>query len=352
MALHVITEQHRVRSEIAVTAGLLAGSALAGGILGSDGAQERAVVFAQPGSAPVARVVTDSLAAAGVDTHLEVLPDGEEAKTFTVVEAACHLLNRLGLSRGDLVVGVGGGALTDVAGFIAATYLRGIEVVLVPTTLLAAVDAAIGGKTGVNVGGKNLAGAFRHPQRVLIDPDMLQEIPLALRRQGAAEALKAGLIADPELLALYERHGLDAPFAEVIDRAVAVKVEVVNGDFTEQGSRAWLNYGHTVGHAIEVAAGISHGEAVAIGMVAAGAASQRLVGFTEADRQRSVIAHLGLPTVAPEVDRTEILRLMALDKKRDRSGLRMTLLRRIGEPVVAPVDDATVDAALTAVGIT
>ncbi len=352
MALHVITESLQLRSEIDVTPGLLTGSALAAGILGAAAVPERAVVFAQPGSTPVARTVVAALGATGIDTHLEVLPDGEAAKTFAVVEAACQLLNRLGFTRSDLVLGVGGGALTDVSGFIAATYLRGVDVVLVPTTLLAAVDAAIGGKTGVNVGGKNLAGAFRHPQRVLIDPDMLEQIPVALRRQGSAESLKAGLIADPELLALYETSGLDAPLAEVIDRAVAVKVAVVNSDFTEQGSRAWLNYGHTVGHAVEVAAGISHGEAVAIGMVAAGAASERLVGFTGAQRQRAAIAQLGLPTVAPDVDRTEILRLMALDKKRDRSGLRMTLLRRIGEPVVAPVDDATVDVALTAVGIT
>lgn len=255
------------------------------------------------------------------------------------------------MGRGDTVLGVGGGALTDVAGFVAATYLRGVEAVFVPTTLLAAVDAAIGGKTAVNVDGKNLVGVFQHPARVVIDLDVLAALPDPLVREGSAEALKAGYIGDPGLVALYERDGLSATLDEVVNRAVAVKVDVVSADFTEQGRRAVLNYGHTVGHAIEAAAGIPHGEAVAIGMAAAAWLSEHVAGFDGAAEQRALIASLGLPVTAPPLDIERVEALMAMDKKRDDTGLRFVVLEAVGRPAVVHVDPTTVRAALTSIGL-
>ncbi len=179
----------------------------------------------------------EGLREAGLAAELRVLPDGEAAKTLAVAEGVYEWLAGLGLTRADTVLGVGGGSLTDLAGFVAATFLRGVEAVYVPTTLVGAVDAAIGGKTGVNLGAKNLVGAFQHPARVVIDADLLDALPLGLRRDGAAEALKAGLIGDPDLVGLYERDGLEADPAEVVRRAVAVKAAVVGRDFREEGER-------------------------------------------------------------------------------------------------------------------
>ncbi len=344
----LISEGSTPVSEIRVEGDALA---RADTLLPASARRRRVAILTQPPPAHHARRVARTLRAEGYTVSIRILPDREEAKTLSVA-GDCYLwLNDLEFTRHDTVVGVGGGAVTDLAGFVAATYLRGVEATMVPTTLLGAVDAAIGGKTAVNVGGKNLAGAFRHPARVVIDPDLLRDLPVELIREGAAEALKAGLIADPDLVALYERFGLDAPLDEVVTRAVRVKAAVVSEDFTEQGRRAVLNYGHTVGHAIETATGISHGHAVAIGMVAAAAVAAELVGFGEGERQQRVIEQIGLPVAAPLVDATEIRRLMMLDKKRDDQGLRMVLLERIGEAVVRPVDAASVDTALEAVAI-
>jgi 3-dehydroquinate synthase len=249
------------------------------------------------------------------------------------------------------VLGVGGGALTDAAGFVAATFLRGVEAVFVPTTLLGAVDASIGGKTALNLGAKNLVGAFHHPARVVVDADILDALPETLRREGSAEALKAGLVGDPGLVALYERDGSGADLAEVVRRAVAVKAAIVGRDPREQGERAHLNYGHTVGHAVEVAGGLGHGPAVAVGMVAAGRAAALLAGFAGEERQRAVLERLGLPVAAPGLARAAVLRLMGQDKKRTGSGLRMVLLEDVGRPRLEAVGAATVEAALAAVGI-
>lgn len=331
--------------EIAVGRGVARGD-VRGTIIPQTTRPQRTAVFAQPGSRSIAEDIASSL-----DGAVRILPDRDEAKRLAVVEDCYLWLNELGFTRSDLVVAVGGGALTDVAGFVAATYLRGVPIVLVPTTMLAAVDAAIGGKSGVNAGGKNLAGVFRHPARVVIDTAIIGALPVELLREGAAEALKAGLIADERLVELYERDGLDADVVEVIIRAVGVKAEIVAADFTESGKRAFLNYGHTIGHAVEIAAGISHGAAVAIGMVAAGAVSQRRLGFAAATRQHAVITRLGLPTAAPPLDVAEVHRLVAFDKKRNAQGLRMTLLRDIGEPVLLPVDAGDVAVALEAIGL-
>jgi 3-dehydroquinate synthase/shikimate kinase/3-dehydroquinate synthase len=281
-----------------------------------------------------------------------MLPDGDAAKTLGTVETAYEWLSSLGMTRDDLVVAVGGGALTDVAGFVAATYLRGVEVSYLPTTLLGAVDAAVGGKTGVNVGGKNLVGVFRHPARIVVDLEILSRLPEQLLREGAAETVKAGFIADPEIVEEYERAGLAASLDRVVPAAIKVKVDTVRADFGEQGLRAILNYGHTIGHAVEIAAGISHGEAVAIGMVAAGRVAEILVGFEQAERQRETIRRLGLPVSAPPVKREHVELLMNRDKKRDRGGIRMVLLESFGSPVLRHVDGAVIDEGLAAIGIT
>lgn len=334
--------------EIVIGRGLVA----AGTVLPPRPGRALVAALCQPGvPATVAAGLVGVLQAGGPRAAVRTLPDGEAAKTLAVAGEVYGWLAEQGFTRDDTLLGVGGGALTDLAGFVGATYLRGVETVYVPTTLVGAVDAAIGGKTGVNLGAKNLVGAFHHPARVVVDADLLDRLPEALRREGSAEALKAGMVGDADLVALYEREGAGADLAEVVRRAAAVKVGLVRRDFHDRGERAFLNYGHTVGHAVEMAAGLTHGAAVAVGMVAAGRAAQREVGFAEEERQREVIARLGLPVAAPAADPHEVRRLLELDKKRDAGGLRMVLLERVGEPRLVHVGAATVRAALAAVGI-
>jgi 3-dehydroquinate synthase len=308
--------------------------------------RERVVVLGQPGSRPVTARVR-----AAIDLPvLEVeLPDRDAAKELDAIGPLYRRLADAGIGRHDTIVGVGGGAATDVAGFVAATWLRGVEWTAIPTTMLGAVDAAVGGKTGINLGGKNLIGAFWHPSRVVIDIDVLEGLPIELVREGSAEALKAGYIADPELVGLYERSGLDAPLETVVPRAVAVKASVVSGDFRETGRRAILNFGHTVGHAVERLCNLPHGHAVAVGMVAAAEISRSRHGF-DADRLRASVERLGLPTAVIGCDAEEAIDLIRLDKKRDATGVRMVLLRGVGRPVVEPVDEAELRTALASIG--
>ena len=350
MARHVILDEGREATTINVGRNLDAALVGAVGDL-PGGAPGNVAVLCQPSTYDLANRYASVIASAGYATTGYSLPDGDESKQMAVVEEVYTYLNEHRFTRQDLIVAVGGGALTDVAGFIAGTYLRGIPAVYVPTTLLGAVDASIGGKTGINVGGKNLAGVFRHPEAVVIDVDTLDALPDALKIEGAAEAIKTGFIRDMRIVDAYEASGLGVDLEEVVDRSVAVKVDVVNADFTEQGIRAILNYGHTVGHAIETSTGRSHGHSVAIGMVAAGAASAQALGFPGGDRQISVLAGVGLPTRADDAHAEAVRALMALDKKRDTDGLRMVLLRDFGQPEVQRVDDATVQAALAAIGV-
>jgi 3-dehydroquinate synthase len=306
-------------------------------------------VLAQPGSLDVAGRFVGSLLADGTQADLYAVPDGDAAKTLEVAGEAYQWLAELGIGRNDTIAGVGGGALTDLAGFIAATWLRGVEAVYLSTTLLGAVDAAIGGKTGLNLRGKNLVGVFRHPRRVIIDLDELERLPDHLLREGYAEAIKAGFIADASLVELFDAVHID--LEQVVVRAVRVKAEVVESDFHESGRRGILNYGHTIGHGIEVAAGISHGEAVSIGMIAAGAISEHRFGFTGAARQRGLLDSLGLPVWSPPVDTDEVRRLIGFDKKRDAGGLRMALLEDFGRPRLAYVSNDELSVGLAAVGL-
>ena len=203
----------------------------------------------------------------------------------------------------------------------------------------------------MNVDGKNMAGVFAHPEAVLIDLDILDQLPLSLKREGAAEALKVGFIDDMDIVEAYEASGLDVDSETIVNRSVAVKVAVVSEDFKERGGRAILNYGHTIGHAIETSTGRSHAESVSIGTVAAGAASRSMFGFDGEERQRSVLAGVGLPIDAPDADPASVRSMMERDKKRDAKGLRMVLLKDFGSPEVVHADDATVRAAFEGIGL-
>ena len=319
----------------------------------------RVVVLTQPGpvaevALAVARRVEQDMAGTNSPAQIHILeiPDRDQAKTLAVVEGIYRELDRRRVDRYDTIVGVGGGAATDLAGFVASTWLRGVEVVYVPTTLLGAVDASIGGKTGVNRDGKNQIGTFRHPHRVVVSVDVLSKIPRSLLIEGMAETLKAGLIGDIQLMEILEEHGLDAPLEEVVSRAVRVKADVVTSDFHEMGRRAILNYGHTLGHAVETASGVPHGHAVAVGMVAAGAISAERVGFAHQDRQRRLIASLGLPTAAPPTERQVVIQLLGKDKKRQGRGLpKMVLLEDFGRPVVVDVTHEDLEIGLAAIGL-
>lgn len=320
-------------------------------ILPERAGRSRVAILTQPGPTDLAVHISRRLASAGLACEVIGLPDREEAKTLDVAASVYDALARFGLARNDTVVGVGGGTVTDLSGYVAGTWLRGVEVVHVSTTLLGAVDASIGGKTGVNVGGKNLVGVFWHPTRVVIDVDQLERLPSYLRREGMAEAYKAGLIGDAELAAAISRHGMDSPLADVVERAVAVKAKIVDEDTTEEGVRAYLNFGHTVGHAIEYASALSHGESVALGMVAAAFISEKLCDFEERDRVVASIENLGLPTKTGGLDLARILDLLRHDKKRDSEGLRMVLLEGIEKPILRHVEESDVQDGLSAIGL-
>lgn len=310
--------------------------------------RERVAILFQP---EVPTEILDRVARAISDAEVEQIeiPDRERAKELEAIGDVYDRLAAFNLGRGDTVVGVGGGAATDVAGFVAATWLRGVESVLIPTTLLGAVDASIGGKTGINRRGKNLVGAFWHPSRVLVDLDVLDRLPDRLRVEGSAEIVKAGLIGDPDIVAAYAGGGMGTPLEDVVARAISVKAGVVSRDFREAGERAILNFGHTIGHAVEIQSGIAHGFAVSIGMVAAGVVSARRHGF-DAEWLTELLFSMGLPVAAAGVSIGPALDLIARDKKRTADGIRMVLLRSVGDPVVEPVTDGDLEAALLAIG--
>lgn len=313
--------------------------------------RRRSAILTQPAITPLALTIASSLREEDVVAEVIGLPDRDEAKTLGVAESVYDALARFGLARGDTVIGVGGGSVTDMAGFIAGTWLRGVEVVHVPTTLLAAVDASIGGKTGVNLAGKNLVGVLWHPTRVAVDTGILENLPKSLLREGMAEAFKAGLIGDTGLVEQLRAEGLSAPLDVVVAHAAAVKASIVNRDAREMGERAFLNLGHTIGHAIEFASTLSHGESVAIGTVAAAHISRERLGFDHVGMVEAALERLGLPTWVEGVDPARVLDLLGYDKKRDADGLRMILLRDIGAPVISHVDQSDVQIGLSAVGL-
>ena len=310
------------------------------------GDRPRTVVVISPeGLEAIERPVRGVLEAAGYLTRGETVPAGEAAKELGV---AARLWSRLAahrVTRSDAIVGVGGGATTDLAGFVAATWLRGVRLVLVPTTLLAIADAAVGGKTAINTAdGKNLVGAFYPPAGVLADLAVLESLPASDYASGLAEVIKAGFIADPAILDLIEAdpdgavvpHGRHA--RELVERAVRMKAEVVTGDPREAGRREILNYGHTLGHAIERVADyrIRHGEAVSVGMVYA-AELGRLAGRLDAatlHRHRRILAGAGLPTSYLPGAWPALRKAMAVDKKARGAALRFVVLEGPARPVI------------------
>ncbi|WP_438982639.1 3-dehydroquinate synthase, partial [Vulcanococcus sp.] len=289
--------------------------------------------------------VLASLEAAGFNASLLVIEAGEDQKTPATVGLIHDAAFARKLERGSLIAALGGGVVGDMAGFAAASWLRGIAVVQVPTTLLAMVDASIGGKTGVNhPGGKNLIGAFHQPRLVLIDPDSLATLPEREFRAGMAEVIKYGVIGDPELFRELETAGerlasmdtLPATLLQsVLERSAAAKAKVVAADEKEGGLRAILNYGHTLGHVVEALCGYGtylHGEAVAIGMVAAGELALELGLWSPDDqaRQRAVIAAAGLPGRWPELNKPSVLECLQGDKKVRDGCVRFVLPTSLG----------------------
>jgi 3-dehydroquinate synthase len=299
----------------------------------------------------------------GIEVLRMTLPDGEAAKTAGVAIDAWERLGVAGFTRSDAVVTVGGGATTDMGGFVAATWLRGVPVVHIPTTLLAMVDAAVGGKTGMNTGsGKNLVGSFHEPAGVICDLDLLSTLPQAELVAGFAEVVKCGFIADPEILALVEASAAEAlqprspQLRELVVRAIRVKVDVVVVDLKETGGpdgdpgREALNYGHTLAHAVEKGTGyrVRHGEAVALGMVFV-AELARLAGRLDdrtAARHAAVLASLGLPTTFADagidLGFDELLATMRIDKKARGPQLRFVVLDGPSRPTILtdPAEDA------------
>jgi 3-dehydroquinate synthase len=302
------------------------------------------IVFDPVMAGPVPALV-DSLRRDGFEVHLVAVPSGEAAKSAEVLAAVWRRLGEASFTRTDALVGIGGGATTDLAGFAAATWMRGVAVLQVPTTLLAMVDAAIGGKTGINTEeGKNLVGAFHQPHAVLCDPDLLASLPPAELAAGLAEVVKAGLVADPAILDVIwsgPREALNPAgplLSELIQLAVAVKAEVVAADPLEGGRRAILNYGHTFGHAIEQVEqfGWRHGDAVAVGMVFAAEVAVRagLMDPSLLGWHRELLAAVGLP-ISYTPGRWDLLwPAMGRDKKNQGATRRMVLLEDVAKPVV------------------
>lgn len=323
----------------------------------------RAAVLHPPSMIEGAERVVHALDAAGIEPVRIDVPDGEAAKTAQTAARCWSVLGNAGFTRSDAVVGIGGGSTTDLAGFVAATWLRGVRFVTVPTTLLAMVDAAVGGKTGINTPeGKNLVGAFYEPVGVLCDLDSLATVSVPELRSGMAEVVKCGFIADPEILTLVEADpaaALDpagAVIAELVRRGVQVKARVVSADLRESTSvgtrvgREALNYGHTLGHAIEQHERYRwrHGEAISTGMVFVAELARRagLIDDRLAGRHRAVLTSLRLPTSYRAEAYGDLRALMAVDKKSRGGTLRFVVLHGLAQPaILADPEPALLEAA-------
>jgi 3-dehydroquinate synthase len=317
---------------------------------------DRVAVIHPPTLRATAEVVRDDLTGQGFDAHVIEVPDGEDAKTLPVAGFCWDVLGQAGFTRSDAIVGLGGGATTDLAGWVAASWLRGVRLVQVPTTLAGMVDAAVGGKTGINTDrGKNLVGAFYPPAGVICDLNTLDTLPANDYLAGLAEVIKCGFIADPQILTLIEADpsGVGVPGnpaeRELIERSVRIKAHVVGEDLTEKGLREILNYGHTLGHAIEKAEKYRwrHGAAVSIGLVYAAALGRALGRLDDAtaDRHRAILEATGLPTGYRHDAFGSLLETMRLDKKARGNRLRFVVLDGLARPVTIDDPDPAVLAA-------
>jgi 3-dehydroquinate synthase len=326
--------------EVLIGSGLLA---RAGDCLGKILESRRAVVVTVP---PVrrrwAKVLLKSLAASGIETAFLEMPDGEPAKRLATLEKLAEKLVKQGADRGATLIALGGGVVGDVTGFLASIYMRGIDVIQIPTTVLAQVDAAIGGKTGVNlVSGKNLLGTFHQPRAVLVDPTVLETLPSREYRAGLYESLKCGIIGGPGLFKLFEerrREILDRDpivIEKVIADSVRLKASVVSADERESGLRQVLNFGHTIGHALEAETRYTqllHGEAVAWGMIAAthiALSTGKLDSVTAGRISNSVLGFGRLPRVRFQT--TSVMKRLRSDKKTRHGVVHFVLPREIGK---------------------
>jgi 3-dehydroquinate synthase len=332
---------------------VVVGRGLLGSLPGLLGERVRRVLVIHPRALRLTGdTVRDELAAAGFTSLTAEIPDAEEGKHIQVAAFCWQVLGQNDFTRSDAIVAVGGGAVTDLAGFVAATWLRGVKVIHMPTSLLGMVDASVGGKTGINTAeGKNLVGAFHPPAAVLADLDTLNTLPRNEIISGMAEVIKCGFIADPAILELVEKDPAavvdpqsDA-IRELIERAIAVKARVVSEDLKESGLREILNYGHTLGHAIELVERYSwrHGAAVSVGMMFAAelARSVGRLNDVDADRHRSILETLGLP-VTYRRDRWQgLLDGMRRDKKSRGDLLRFVVLDGVAKPGILDVPDTS-----------
>jgi len=294
-----------------------------------------------------AKAALKSLSASGFQTVLITVPAGEKSKCLTVVEKCFDQLTKHRLERKSFIVALGGGVVGDLAGFVAATYLRGIPFVQVPTSLLAQVDSSVGGKTGVNLkAGKNLVGVFYQPQLVLCDLDALKTLPKREYISGLAEVIKYGVIYDAILFAQLERNLPKllqrdaATLGAVVARCCEIKADVIGQDETESGLRAILNFGHTIGHAIENSSGYGkflHGEAISIGQVAAAKLSHQILGLPSGDAERieQLFVQAGLPVKIKltAAQRKKLFAAMKLDKKVSGGEIKFVLASKIGKVV-------------------
>ncbi len=299
---------------------------------------KRALVISDSNTAPLyCGGVCEALRDSGIDAYTYIFEAGEENKTVKTVWDMLEAAASHGLTRSDAIVALGGGVTGDMAGFAAAVYLRGIDYIQIPTTVIAQSDSSVGGKTGCDLTyGKNLAGAFKQPRLVIIDPDTLGTLPQRYRSDGMAEVIKHGLIASAELFDIIERGSLD--MEDVLYRNVDIKRSFVEADEFDTSERMKLNFGHTMGHAIEKYynfTGPSHGEAVAMGMVIAARAGEN-AGLTKkgtADRICSVLKKYGLPTLT-EAPAEKLVQIAALDKKRMGDIINFILISDIGRAFI------------------
>lgn len=325
--------------DVMIEAGLLQ---RCGGLVAGVHAPCRVAVVTDDGvPTHLADAAEASLAAAGFAVSRVVFRQGEAHKNLATLSTLLEFFASIPLTRGDLVVALGGGIVGDTAGFAASCYLRGVPFVQIPTTLLAAVDSSVGGKTAVNLeAGKNLAGAFWQPSLVLCDTNILAELDDTLMADGAAECVKYGLLGSAELFALLEQGGLRSHMDEIVTQCVAMKGRIVAGDEHDTGTRQLLNLGHTLGHAIELASGfaLTHGHGVAIGMVliTRAAVKRGLCPAAALPRLCAALEACGLPTVCP-FGREDLLGAALRDKKRQGGKITLVVPREVGSAQLLPV---------------
>lgn len=315
-----------------------------GELCAGAGLGKRCAVITDENVGPLhGEAVRQSLVNAGFDAHLLTVPAGEKSKSMDTAEDLVDRLLTLGLDRSHFIVALGGGVVGDLAGFVAAIYLRGVRFVQIPTTIVAQVDSSIGGKTGVNArAGKNLVGAFHQPALILADPETLVTLPDREYREGFAEVIKHAAIRDADMLDILDPATPRQSLAPVLARNIAIKAAIVAADETERsGLRALLNFGHTIGHAIENAAGygsLLHGEAISIGLCAALIISQRKYGLPErdAERIREKLRAYGLPLKFPDnLDIEAVLAATRYDKKFNEGAIRFVVIPKLGEALIA-----------------